>query len=120
MSPSATSPEEPAPDGAAEAGAAGREPTARAVRRERFRTILGALTVLACLAVAVFYGLSAPDPDLHPGARGVALRWGVPTLWVLLAVTLTTWTMRLPEKLTRLLSYLVLACFVFYMVLRAW
>src|SRR5690625_2494543 len=86
MSPSATSPEEPAPDGAAEAGAAGREPTARAVRRERFRTILGALTVLACLAVAVFYGLSAPDPDLHPGARGVALRWGVPALWVLLAV----------------------------------
>lgn len=76
--------------------------------------------MLACLTVAVFYALSAPDPDLHPGARGVALRWGVPALWVLLAVTLTTWTMRLPEKVTRVLSYLVLACFVFYMVLRAW
>lgn len=127
----AAEPEVDIGDGAAEGGATGRqgqtngEDAAKvgADREqgrfsERHRTVLGVIAIVVSLAIAGLLAALGPAVEPPPGPRGVAVRWGASACWFLLAVVFSAWTMRVKQATVQRLSYVVLGCYVLYVVAR--
>lgn len=80
---------------------------------------VGAVAVLACLAVAAFFAVAGPASAERPGALGTALRWGTPAIWVLLAAVAAAWTMRVRREIVNRMGFVVLGAYLLYLIVRA-
>lgn len=111
--------EGPAPDG----GPEGPAPEGDEGRRDpvglwlaRRRAVAGPVAVVLAAALGVVWLVVVPDEaERAAGWREVALRYGHPACWFLLAVAALAWTARAPRRWVEVPAWAALACYAAFL-----
>lgn len=106
--------DEPADDPAPEPDGVRRDPVGQWLARRR--AVVGPVAVVLAAALGVVWLVVVPgEAESAAGWREVALRYGHPACWFLLAAAALAWTTRAPRRWVEAPAWTALACYLAFL-----